>query len=132
MKVTASVKNKLNTHEITLSSNDISKQIVIAPKANGYGSSVNGAELLLLALATCYCNDIYREAAKRRINVTAVDIEFEGEFGGDGEPGRNFRYKPIIQSDATTAQLEVLLIATDHIAEIHKTLRQGIAIELLR
>jgi len=36
------------------------KPITIEPKATGYGSSINGGELLLLALATCFCNDIYR------------------------------------------------------------------------
>jgi uncharacterized OsmC-like protein len=35
---------------------------------------------LFLALATCYCNDIYREAAKRNIKVDSVEVEVEGTF----------------------------------------------------
>jgi uncharacterized OsmC-like protein len=29
---------------------------------------------LFLALASCYCNDIYREAAKRNIKVERVEV----------------------------------------------------------
>lgn len=102
------------------------------PKSSGYGSSVNGAELLLLSLATCFCNDIYREAAKRNISVSEVEAEFTGDFGAEGEPGSNFQYKPVIKSDATQQQLKELIKHTDAIAEIHKTLRQGLSIKLLK
>ncbi len=33
--------------------------LAIAAKAGAAGSSVNGGELLFLALATYYCNDLY-------------------------------------------------------------------------
>ncbi len=49
-------------------------------KENGYGSSASGGELLFLALATCYCNDIYREAAKKNIKVESVEVDVEGDF----------------------------------------------------
>ena len=50
----------------------------IPTKQDGFGSSANGGELLFLALATCYCNDIYREASKRGIHVQLVDVEVSG------------------------------------------------------
>ncbi|MFT3933765.1 MAG: OsmC family protein [Chitinophagaceae bacterium] len=130
MKVSATVKNQFNQHEITVSTNADSKSINIASKAGGFGSSINGAELLLLSLATCYCNDIYREAAAMNIEVYEVQVEFTGEFGAAGDPGRNFQYKPIIRSNASPEQLEKLIQHTDGIAEIHKTLRQGLDIKL--
>src|ERR1043166_1605055 len=101
MKVSATIRNKQNQHEIIVSTNDQSKNVSIPSKPTGQGSSVNGAELLLLSLATCFCNDIYREAANRNINVTEVEVEFTGDFGAAGEPGANFQYKPIVKSDAT-------------------------------
>ena len=132
MKVSASLKNELNKHEIIVSTNGDSKSISISSKISGYGSSINGAELLLLSLATCYCNDIYREAAKKNIFVVEVEVEVTGDFGAEGEPGRNFQYKPIIKSDASPEQLEELINHTDAIAEIHKTLRLGLDITLLK
>ena len=88
MKISARVRNSLGQHEATVATNETSHAIVIPPKASGLGSSVNGGELLFLALATCYCNDMYREAAKRGIAVSQVEVEVEGEFGAAGEPAR--------------------------------------------
>jgi uncharacterized OsmC-like protein len=56
--------------------------------------------LLFLALATCFCNDIYREAAKR-LKVQSVEVIVSGEFGGEGEPGSNIEYKAKIESDGS-------------------------------
>lgn len=130
MKVAAHIKSELNVHEITVQTNESEKEITIAPKATGYGSSVNGAELLLLSLATCYCNDIYREANKRNIIVSGVEVKFDGDFGADGEPGSNFQYSVQLTSDAPKEVIDELIDATDKIAEIHTTLRKGIAITL--
>ena len=99
MLMSAIVKSSLNNHEVEIQTNGAAKQMHIAAKASGYGSSVNGGELLLLSLATCFCNDIYREAAKRNIKVDGVEVEVSGEFGGEGEPGFNFQYKAKVTSD---------------------------------
>jgi uncharacterized OsmC-like protein len=47
------------------------------------GSSANGGEPLFLALASCYCNDIYRETAKRNIEVERVEVNGEGDFDAE-------------------------------------------------
>ena len=130
MKISASIDSKLNHHHITVQTNDAAKEVNIAPKSTGYGSSVNGGELLLLALATCFCNDIYREAAKRNIKVSGVEVDFTGEFGKDGEPGSNFQYKANVTSDAPANVIKELIEHTDQIAEIHNTLRKGLNITL--
>jgi uncharacterized OsmC-like protein len=130
MKVSASIKNSFNSHEIVVATKQVQKRISIASRAPGYGSLVNGAELLLLSIATCYCNDIYREAAKRNIVVRSVQVDCFGEFGSDGEPGTKFSYKPVIEADATPETIRELLIATDALAEIHMTLGQGIEFNL--
>ena len=116
--------------ETTVETNDSGKGIDIAPKTNGQGSSVNGGELLLLSLATCFCNDIYREANKRGIAVSNVEVVATGEFGGEGEPGFNFRYKAKVEADASKQEIQSLITHTDQVAEIHNTLRKGIQIEI--
>lgn len=132
MKVSASIKSRFNRHETIVETNNSAKEIQIAPKPSGFGSSVNGAELLLLSLATCFCNDIYREADKRKITVSGVEVEFSGEFGAEGEPGSNFSYKARIISDAPLSEIEALIDYTDQIAEIHNTLRKGVSITLIK
>lgn len=131
MKIFASITSEFNKHKVTVQTNEANKELDIAPKANGYGSAVNGGEFLMLALATCFCNDIYREAAKRNINVTAVDVDFTSEFGSEGEPGANFQYKAKVTADASDEEIQALIAHTDKIAEIHNTLRQGLEIKLV-
>ena len=82
MIVSARVSNSRGAHHVTLRTDDNTHTIDIPPKATGFGSSANGGELLFLALATCYCNDIYREAERMGIEVRQVEVEVTGEFGG--------------------------------------------------
>ena len=93
MKVSAHVRNSAGQHHVTVQTNDQARTLAIPPKATGFGSSANGGELLFLALATCYCNDIYREAAKRGISVEQVEVEVSGDFGAEGESARNVTYR---------------------------------------
>jgi len=132
MKVSATISNSLNQNNITVVTNDNSKSITIASKPTGYGSSVNGAELLLTSLAVCYCNDIYREAAKKNIEITSVEVEVTANFGADGEPGFNFHYKPKVVANATPDRIRQLIEHVDSVAEIHKTLRNGVEINLVK
>ena len=128
MKISAAIKSKFNQLECSVLTNDSAKQILIPPKTTGYGSSVNGGELLLLSLATCFCNDIYREAAKMNIPVTAVEVTATCEFGAEGEAGSNFRYEAKVTADATPEEIDALIAHTDKVAEIHNTLRKGVQV----
>ena len=94
------------------------------------GSAINGGELLCLALATCYCNDVYREAARRGIDVKAVVVDVDAEFGGRGEAARRITYTAHVESDASAPDIEALLRETDAVAEVHNTLRAGLPVEL--
>jgi organic hydroperoxide reductase OsmC/OhrA len=130
MKIAARLRNTPDANEITLQTNERSHTVDIPIKAIGRGSDANGGELLFLALATCYCNDIYREAAKRGIEVHEVDVTVEGEFGAEGEVARRIVYRPRLKAAATEDELRALLFHTDGVAEIHNTLRAGVPVTL--
>jgi len=123
MKISAHIQNSANQHQVILKTNENAHSIIIPPKAGGFGSSANGGELLFLALATCYCNDIYREAAKRGIKVTSVEVQVEGDFGAEGEPARNIAYNAKVSAQANERDIRVLMRRTDQVAEIQNTLR---------
>lgn len=108
---------------MTLKTDDKTHSLDIPPKATGFGSSANGGELLFLALATCYCNDIYREAARRGIKVERVEVEVEGDFGAEGEPARNVTYRARVEAQGSEAEVRALMNDTDRVAEIQNTLR---------
>lgn len=104
--------------------------IAVPSKTGGLGSSVNGGEFLMLAIATCYCNDIYREAAKRNIIIEKVDVECTSIFGQEGEAASSIAYSVNIKSPAAPDEIDALIKHTDDVAEIHKTIRKGIAVTL--
>lgn len=123
MRVSAQVQNSYGKHQVTLATNDNAHSIVIPPKPSGFGSSTNGGELLFLALATCYCNDIYREAAKRGIKVEQVAVEVDGQFGAEGEAVTKVTYRAKVIAHAAEAEIRELMQHTDAVAEIQNTLR---------
>ena len=130
MKIAASLTNQADEHTVLLSTNGKTSTLHIPAKSGGQGSSVNGGELLLLSLATCYCNDLYREAARKGITLTRVEVSAEAEFGLPGEPGNNFVYSVQVESDAKEEEIQSLLLDTDRVAEIHNTLRKGATVTL--
>ncbi len=130
MNVCARVQNSGGHHQVSLQTNAHTQAISIPPKGAGYGSSVNGGELLFLALATCYCNDIYREAAKRGMSVTGVEVEVEGEFGAEGAPATNVTYRAKVTAHASEDDIRSLLEHTDRVAEIQNTLRVATPVTL--
>ena len=123
MKISAQVQNSHGEHQVTLTTNGNPHSIVIPPKPSGYGSSANGGELLFLALATCYCNDIYREAAKRGIKVEQVEVTVEGQFASEGGPATGITYRAKVVAHAPEAEIRELMQHTDTVAEIQNTLR---------
>lgn len=123
MKISAAVQNGGGQHHVTVQTNANVQNLTIPPKSSGSGSGVNGGEFLFLALATCFCNDLYREAAKRGIVVENVQVQVDGEFGAEGEPARNVSYRAQVTAHAGDKEIEELMRMTDQVAEIQNTLR---------
>lgn len=123
MNISAQVINRPGDHQVVVKTNDNAQSIAIAPKSSGMGSSVNGGELLFLALATCYCNDLYREAAQRGIAIEQVEVQVTGGFGAPGEPAKNVTYRARVKANAGTEEIHALMEHTDRVAEIQNTLR---------
>lgn len=130
MIIKAKLENCKDENVVVLTTNEREHDLAIPSKSSGYGSSVSGGELLCLALATCYCNDIYREAAKHAIVVESVEVEVESEFEKEGKPARFIEYKAKVSAHAPTEKIRELMIITNRMAEIQNTLRRGISISL--
>lgn len=129
MKFSAKVQNDSGYHQVILKAGEKEQTLSIAPKPTG-GSSVTGGELLFLAIATCFCNDIYREAAKRDIKVKSVEVEVSGDFAADGKPASNIVYHAKVDADASDEKIQELITYTDSVAEVQNTLRVGIPVTL--
>lgn len=131
MTISATIKNEFQLNDITVATEGNQKKISVPGKGEGFGSSVNGGELLFLSLATCFCNDLYREAAKQKVNITSVEVTVTGEFGKEGEAASNIVYSVRVQSPSLSdKEIAELISHVDTIAEIHNTLRKGVSVSL--
>ena len=129
MKISALIENSPGNHRAVVRTGETEQIVPIPAKATGGGSALNGGELLCLALATCYCNDIYREAGLKHIEIFSVQVEAHAEFGKPGAAGMNFHYHVRITGDAPDEVLHGLATHTDTVSEIQKTLRNGAEIQ---
>lgn len=131
MEITAVVTSSANGHEAIVRTGGSARALSIPPKAAGRGSSVSGGEFLLLAVATCYCNDLYREAERLGIPLDRVEVEATAEFPGIGLAAANIRYRATVSSPAPESVISRLLRETDSVAEVHNTVRAGVPVSLV-
>jgi uncharacterized OsmC-like protein len=131
MKITAIVTNSAAGHDVLVRTGASAQSLFVPAKAAGKGSGVNGGEFLMLALATCYCNDLYREAEHLGVPIEGVEVEASAEFPGIGLAASHIEYRATVSSPAPSSAVEQLLRNTDAVAEIHNTVRAGVPVELV-
>lgn len=107
------------------------RSLAVPVKREGKGSAINGGEFLMLALATCYCNDLYREVARLGVSLEGVEVEASACFTGVGLAATDIRYRVSVSSSASPEAVSELLRLTDAVAEVHNTVRAGVPVELV-
>jgi putative redox protein len=98
--------------------------------AGGGGIGFNGGQLLYAAIAGCYSNDLYREAATMGVPLRRVAITVDGDFPRRGEPSTPITVDLEVEGDAPEDRLHELVRLVDTIAEIPNTIRGATPIEL--
>ena len=130
MQIRATVINAPGQNTVSVRTGDNVQPLLVPAKTAG-GSGVNGGEFLMLALATCYCNDLYREASRLGISLQGVEVEAFATFAGVGLAASDVCYRATIHSSASPQAVARLLRETDAVAEVHNTLRKGVPVQLL-
>lgn len=125
MDISAHIRSRGDALETSVRTAGTVRTIAMPAKSSGRGSAVNGGELLMAALATCYCNDLYREAERLGIEIDGCEVSATAEFDGVGAGASHISYSARVESSASAEQIERLLAETDRLAEIHNTLRSG-------
>ena len=131
MTISATINSRPFENRVSVSTEGNEKTIAIPANPNGRGSSINGGELLFLSLATCFCNDIYREAGRRKMEIENVEVSVTGEFEKEGEPAFNITYHAkVIAPKSPDKEIDDLISHVDQVAEVHNTLRKGVGVKL--
>ena len=129
MEISARIRNAPDEHVVHVSTGDRAQFLLVPGKPEGRGSSVNGGELLMAALATCYCNDLYREAERLGIEISGCEVTATARFEGVGRAATSITYAARVESGASAEEVARLLSETDRRAEVHNTVRAGCPVE---
>src|ERR1043165_1909410 len=89
----------------------------VAAGGRGRGRGFNGGQLLYAAIAGCYSNDLYREAATLGITLSRVMITVDGDFPKRGEPSTPITVDIEVEGVASDDRLRELIGLVDTIAE---------------
>ena len=99
-------------------------------QAGGMDLGYSGGELLLLSIGACYCNDIFREAAKQSITVKSVQVTVEADWGGEPVRAQNVTFSAKVEAEASEEDIRALMEHTDGVAEIPNSLRLGTPVHM--
>ncbi len=130
MDISATARNRQPAPEVVVRTGAARQTLAVPLKPAGKGLAVSGGEFLMLVLATCFCNDLYREAEHLRIPLEALEVEASARFPGVGLAATDIRYRAKISSPAPASAIAELLRQTDAVSEVHNTLRAGAKVEL--
>jgi uncharacterized OsmC-like protein len=96
----------------------------------GRGLGFNGGQLLYLAVAGCFSNDLFREARADGIQLDRVVVRVHGDFEGDPPVSTAITIDVEIEGGAPHERLANLVGRVDEIAEIPNSLRRGTKVAL--
>jgi putative redox protein len=98
--------------------------------AGGGGLGFNGGQLFYLAIAACWSNDLYREAATMGIALDAVAVTVDGDFPERGGGSTPITVDVSVTSAAPEDRVRELIAEVERIAEIPRAIREGPPIEV--
>jgi len=81
-------------------------------------------------MPACYCNDLFREAAKLGMVIKSVQVDVQADWGGDPVRAQHVTFSPRIEAEASEADILALIEQTDRVAEIPNSLRLGTPVML--
>jgi putative redox protein len=98
--------------------------------AGGGGLGFNGGQLLYMAIAACWSNDLYREAATMGIELDGVELTVDGDFPARGSGSTPITVDLVVRSAAPEAKVRELIAEVERIAEIPRAIRESPSIEV--
>ena len=93
--------------------------------AGGGGLGFNGGQLVYLAIAACWSNDLYREAATTGIELEGVEITVDGDFPARGSGSTPISLDVVVRSTAPEDRVQQLIAEVERVAEIPRAIREG-------
>ncbi len=130
MNIIARLNNHSNIHSVTVETNGVMRELSIPVKRIGFRLGGERWWLLCLALATYFCNDLYREALKKGLRSGTLELRLRLSLARLEHPdiisGIQLKWKEMLHPK----KIEALIRYTDTVSEIQNTLRHGASVVL--
>jgi putative redox protein len=98
--------------------------------AGGGGLGFNGGQLLYLAIAACWSNDLYREATTMGIELDGVELTVDGDFPARGSGSTPITIEVVVRSAAPESKVRELIDEVERVAEIPRAIHDATPIEV--
>jgi uncharacterized OsmC-like protein len=83
-----------------------------------------------MAIAACWSNDLYREAATMGIDLDGVEITVDGDFPARGSGSTPITVDVVVRSAAPEPRVRELIAEVERVAEIPRAIREATAIKV--
>lgn len=101
-------------------------------RRGGTGKGFSAGELLRLAVGACYAISLQREATRRGIALTRIDIDVQAEWGGEPERVQQMTCFVAVDAGASEVDIRDLIREADLTGEVANTLRQGTVVRMVQ
>ncbi|MBS1725646.1 MAG: OsmC family protein [Armatimonadetes bacterium] len=125
------MKKTLDSQEAWVLRGQGAEAVSLRPEEISRWPNLNGGELLVLAVATCYANDIFREASGQNVSVNEVEVQASAEFDAAGQPASSIDYRVFASGESSDKEIQRLIVHVDSVAEVHLTIRNGVPVRLV-
>jgi putative redox protein len=98
--------------------------------AGGGGLGFSGGQLLYMAIAACWSNDLYRESATMGIELDGVEVAVDGDFPARGAGSTPITVDLVVRSAAPEERVRALIAEVERVAEIPRAIRDATPIEV--
>ncbi len=100
-------------------------------RSGGSGRGFGAGELLRLAIGACYAISLQREATRRGIALTRVEIDVQAAWAGDPERAEHMRCIVAVDAEASATEIGELIRHADQTAEVTNSVRAGTPVTVI-
>ncbi len=96
----------------------------------GDGLGYKGGQVLVLAVGTCFYNNLYYAADERGIKIRNVEIEVTSEWTKEPKVSSGISVSVKVEAEADLAEIQELINYVDRVSTVSNSLRQGTTVSI--
>jgi putative redox protein len=111
----------------------VGKQTITIGRPEGVGGDglgYSGGQVLVLAVGTCFYNNLYYAADERGINIRSVELEVSSGWTEEPKVSSGIVINAKVEADASPADIEELIHQANHVSTVSNSVRQGTTVSM--